>query len=249
MKYSLHIGLDRVSPAAYGGWNGALSDCVLDANNMRNVALKNGYQVTMLLNANACNPSVRDALKGLASLAVSGDRVLITYSGHGGQLADTNGDELDKMDETWCLFDGELTDDAINNLLAKFRAGVEVVVLSDSCHSGTVSRMMKRRKATKEKAVLAEVKASVLLISGCQDVETSASTGHGGAFTNAFLESYQPKEKNGIFDKVLDYFFPKPKQAPNMGELYKRILVNIRGQKPNWYETGLKTNWKLKSVF
>ena len=249
MKYSLHIGLDRVSPAAYGGWNGALSDCVLDANNMRNVALKNGYQVTILLNANACNPSIRDTLKGLAGLAVSGDRVLITYSGHGGQLADTNGDELDKMDETWCLFDGELTDDAINNLLAMFRVGVEIVVLSDSCHSGTVSRMMKRRKLSKAKEVLKEVKASVLLISGCQDAETSASTGKGGAFTNAFLESYQPKPRTGVLYKVLDMFFPKPRTALNMGELYNRILVNIRGQKPNWYETGSKINWKLKTVF
>jgi hypothetical protein len=45
------------------------------------------------------------------------------------------------VDETWCLFDGHLIDDYLRGALAKIASGVRVVVISDSCHSGTVIRM------------------------------------------------------------------------------------------------------------
>ena len=35
----------------------------------------------------------------------------MSYSGHGGQTPDLNGDEPDRKDETWCLHDGQLIDD------------------------------------------------------------------------------------------------------------------------------------------
>jgi hypothetical protein len=57
-------------------------------------------------------------------------------------VPDRNHDEPDLQDETWCLYDGELIDDEINRALARFKAGVRVLVLSDSCHSGTVTKAM-----------------------------------------------------------------------------------------------------------
>ena len=51
-----------------------------------------------------------------------------------------NNDEDDYQDETWCLYDGELIDDEIFSLLGKFAKGVRIFVLSDSCHSGTVTK-------------------------------------------------------------------------------------------------------------
>jgi hypothetical protein len=53
------------------------------------------------------------------------------------------------MDETWCLFDGELLDDELHELWARFTRGVRVLVLSDSCHSGTVTRMAYDELATR----------------------------------------------------------------------------------------------------
>ena len=51
-----------------------------------------------------------------------------------------SGDEADKQDETWCLYDGQLIDDELYFELSRFKAGVRILVLSDSCHSGTVTR-------------------------------------------------------------------------------------------------------------
>ena len=56
-------------------------------------------------------------------------------------MQDVDGDEEDdQLDETWCLFDTQLRDDDINTALASFAEGVRILMLSDSCHSGTVSR-------------------------------------------------------------------------------------------------------------
>ena len=51
-----------------------------------------------------------------------------------------SGEEEDKKDETWCLYDGELIDDEVFIELAQFAEGVRIIVLSDSCHSGSVVR-------------------------------------------------------------------------------------------------------------
>jgi metacaspase-1 len=71
----------------------------------------------------------------------SGDIFMLSYSGHGGQLPDMNNDEPDGQDETWCLYDGEFVDDELYALWRKFAPGVRILVFSDSCHSGTVTKM------------------------------------------------------------------------------------------------------------
>jgi metacaspase-1 len=137
---SLHIGLNSVNPKAYEGWSGPLAACEFDANDMAAIATSQGIAVKKLLSKNATRKAVLDLLRAAAKALKKGDLFLLTYSGHGGQVADASGDEDDKQDETWCLFDGQLIDDELYFELSKFAAGVRVLVLSDSCHSGTVTR-------------------------------------------------------------------------------------------------------------
>jgi metacaspase-1 len=137
---SLHIGLNSVNPKAYEGWSGPLAACEFDANDMAAIATSQGIAVKKLLSKNATRKTVLDLLRAAAKALKKGDLFLLTYSGHGGQVADASGDEDDKQDETWCLFDGQLIDDELYFELSKFAAGVRVLVLSDSCHSGTVTR-------------------------------------------------------------------------------------------------------------
>jgi hypothetical protein len=77
-----------------------------------------------------------------ANALKSGDFFLLSYSGHGGQLPDVGGDEEEGLDETWCLFDGQLIDDELDYLFSRFKSGVRIFVLSDSCHSGTVTKQI-----------------------------------------------------------------------------------------------------------
>ena len=50
------------------------------------------------------------------------------------------GDETDTNDEAWVTYSGFLTDDELFRSLDYFREGVRVLLVSDSCHSGTMNR-------------------------------------------------------------------------------------------------------------
>ena len=137
---SLHIGLNLVDPKHYGGWSGPLAACELDANDMAAIAKAKGMAVSKLLTKAGTRKAVLAGIRGAAAKLGKGDLFFLSYSGHGGQVADVSGDEPDKQDETWCLYDGQLIDDELYFELGKFAAGVRILVLSDSCHSGTVTR-------------------------------------------------------------------------------------------------------------
>ena len=137
------IGLNQVDPQHYGGWSGDLTGCEPDADDMAKIAAAQKFTtIQKLLTSQATRQAVLDAIQNAASTLKEGDLFVLSYSGHGGQLPDLNGDEPDGMDETWCLYDGELLDDELHGTLSAFAKGVRVLVFSDSCHSGTVIKML-----------------------------------------------------------------------------------------------------------
>jgi hypothetical protein len=140
--FSLHVGLNAVDATHYEGWDGTLTACEFDAADMAELARAVGYETTTLLTAAATRDAVIGAVQATASQMKAGDVFLLTYSGHGGQVPDFNGDEAlerpdDFIDETLCLFDGQLVDDELYALWAGFPADSRVLVLSDCCHSGS----------------------------------------------------------------------------------------------------------------
>ena len=137
---AIHIGLDNVDPSAYEGWDGALAACENDAMAMEELTGQLGFGTRTLLSKDATAEAVFTAMRDAAAALCNGDICVITYAGHGGQFADLSGDEEDRRDETWLLYNREVLDDEIRVALSAFKAGVRVVVLSDSCHSGTVVR-------------------------------------------------------------------------------------------------------------
>src|SRR5215212_1220303 len=134
---SVHIGLNRVDPQHYGGWDGTLAGCVYDANDMAALAKERRFETTTLLDEQATAARVVEAIGNAAHQLRAGDIFLLTYSGHGGQVRDTNGDEDDGKDETWCLYDRQLVDDELYALWGRFEPGTRILMISDSCHSGS----------------------------------------------------------------------------------------------------------------
>ena len=231
---SIHVGLNHVDPKQYEGWDGALNACVADATDMRALAKKCGFKENlMLLNEAATAKAVAAAIGTAAKSLGKGDMLFLTYSGHGGQVKDRNNDEKDRMDETWVLFDRELVDDELYTLWGQFKAGVRILTLSDSCHSGTVAkdfrpslnggprpRFMPRpiaeqverahaplyRKIQMENkgSEKAKVGASILLISGCMDNQTSMDGDHNGAFTGALKKVWAGGKFKGGYRSFRD---------------------------------------------
>ena len=135
---SINIGLNSVDPKHYGGWDGQLAGCENDANDMADIATTAKLEVRKMLTTDATVENLKNSLLSASQTLESSDYLLLSYSGHGGQLRDENNDEDDYMDETWCLYDRQFVDDELNSCLRDFKEGVKIFVLSDSCHSGTV---------------------------------------------------------------------------------------------------------------
>jgi hypothetical protein len=138
-KKALCIGIND-----YPGTGSDLAGCVNDAQDWRETLESRGYDVQMLLDAEASKAGMSDAIAGLIDQAVAGDTLVITYSGHGTWVPDTSDDETDARDEALCPHDirtaGPLLDDELHEALQRRASGVRILLISDSCHSGTVTR-------------------------------------------------------------------------------------------------------------
>jgi metacaspase-1 len=138
-KLALCIGIND-----YPGTSSDLSGCVNDANDWMAALKKRGFTVSQLLDKAATGKAMRAAMAGVVGKAKKGDVVVIQFSGHGSYVPDEDGDEVDGTDECLCPYDiyskGPIIDDELAEIYSTRAAGVKVVMLSDSCHSGTVSR-------------------------------------------------------------------------------------------------------------
>ncbi len=215
-KTALCIGIND-----YPGTNSDLAGCVNDAQDWADVLGERGFEVTQLLDSDATKSAMTDAISSVVSAAASGDNVVITYSGHGTWQPDENADEPDMRDEALCPYDlqdnGALLDDELFEIFADAERGARVVLLSDSCHSGSVTRMgppqgadrgrvrflppatflsddKVARAAKVEKAPARGMsRGTALLISGCMDTEYSYDASFddrpNGAFTRAAIDA------------------------------------------------------------
>ena len=139
-KNALCIGINN-----YPGTHMDLQGCVNDANDWAAALAARGFKVAKLLDDQATKAAMVKAMNDLIGKASTGDSLVITFSGHGTYQPDTDGDEADGLDEALCPYDlqtkGEaLIDDEIRQIFGARKSGVRIVLISDSCHSGTVTR-------------------------------------------------------------------------------------------------------------
>ncbi len=261
--YALHIGLNSVDPAHYGGWPGDLAACEADSEDMQHIGKSQNFESVRLVTKDATRAKVRAAIENAASTLKSGDIFLLTYSGHGGQVPDIDDEEPDGLDETWCLYDGQLLDDELGALWTKFAPEARIFVLSDSCHSGSATRAFlaiasndgaralvapdaaatgtpPRPRALPTDVALRtyrqnrafydklqggpssdesakETRATVRLISGCQDNQVSLDGAFNGLFTGTLLRVWKEGAFQGAyadFHKEIVKRMP-PTQTPN----------------------------------
>ena len=149
---SIHIGLNQVSTQHYGANVAPLSTCEQDAKDMQALATTQDFKSSfLLLSENATRSAVASVIQLASQELKSGDILFLSYSGHGAYVFDTSGDEDDNLDETWCLYDGQFLDDELLKLWTLFEEGVRILILSDSCHSGSVAKAFPNAKEEENK--------------------------------------------------------------------------------------------------
>lgn len=123
----------------YPGTPFELSGCVNDAADWTELLARQGYLVTTLLDVDKATTLEHVTLA--VEAAGWGDRVVVTFSGHGTWMPDVDGDEADRRDEALVAGDMSLiVDDELHAILERLHPQAGGLLLPDSCHSGTVSR-------------------------------------------------------------------------------------------------------------
>lgn len=213
----LHLGLNSVDPGHYQGWDGTLLACENDANDMQHITQAAGFTTTKLLTRRCTRAAVTEQLERAVAQLDDGDCFIVTYSGHGGQVPDRNGEEADGYDETLCLFDAEWLDDETNQMLRRFRPGVRVLFVLDKCHAGSDMRAGPRRAMPSQIAAATyaahrrfydaitdltrsigtsqTIRASAMTLGACEDGQVALDGQYNGRFTGALKTIWH----NGAF--------------------------------------------------
>ncbi|MFF2842283.1 caspase domain-containing protein [Paenarthrobacter sp. NPDC057981] len=150
-KAALCVGINKFKYLPQSSW---LQGCVNDAEDLA-ALLGDSYgfpasQITVLRDAKATKKAVLAEINSLVDAAVAGtvQQLVFTFSSHGTQVPDTNGDEEDSLDEAFACYDinnsGDawdagtvISDDELAAVFARLPDGVLMDVVLDTCHSGT----------------------------------------------------------------------------------------------------------------
>lgn len=252
MDKALLVGINRY-PAA------PLRGCANDISDMADFVVKRcGFamnDVRLLADERATTSEILERLNWLVDGVSPGDRILFHYSGHGAQMAtrDHQG-EIDGLDEVICPVDFDWTDGHVirdkdfSRIFASVPAGVEFVWISDSCHSGDLSKDFPpdgalwksfptpidiQWRIDTAKAVGLEAltfrsaglkPSSVALISGCQSDQTSADATFDGR-PNGALTYYLLKvlQSQNALDLPLDQVIEATKKEMAKTGKYRQI--------------------------
>lgn len=229
-REALMIGLNRVSPAAYSGWDGKLQAAVVDAVALNAVFAQGGFTARTLLDEQATLASVIGELELAADVCEAGDAFVWSYSGHGS----TNDKE-----QTFCLFDGELGDRLLHNLRARFKPGVRVVSIWDSCFSGGVPNVRGRhphpgRSRLKpfgfpalrrtRSVPTTPIQCAELILTACRTTEESAEDNFHGFFTGALLDTLK------VGQSWQEWFFAAASKATSLNPAQHAVPYQLGPQ-------------------
>lgn len=141
-KRALLVGINQYP-------NAPLKGCVNDALMMGHVLTDHfgflpGAEMRLVVDDRATKKGILDRLEWLVEGARPGDVLVFHYSGHGAQVPDRSGDEIDALDECLCPvdfdWDDPLLDDQLGEIINSVPEGANLTMLLDCCHSGTGTR-------------------------------------------------------------------------------------------------------------
>ncbi len=266
-KIAVCIGIND-----YPGTNSDLHGCVNDARDWSHALEARGFTCHLLLDRAATAAAIRHALHSLAQTARAGDVVFVTFSGHGTFVPDQNHDEPDGTDECWVPYDimsaGPISDDELFDIYATQKPGVRWIVISDSCHSGTMARFHAvdtpptTRETTAPQRLVRFLPPSVFRPEldthdeNATRIHPGSPPGRRGAL---LLSGCQDREysydawfqgrPNGAFTFVALRELPKLRPGSNYEDWHRQIRQSLPSQQypqaPNLYGSMAMKEWKL----
>jgi len=267
-KYGLCIGINN-----YPGTGSDLAGCVNDANDWARELAKRGFDVERLLDGKAKRKPMLAAIEATVTKAKAGDAVVVQYSGHGSFVPDDDSDEPDGTDECLCPYDinanGPITDDELFDLYSGRAPGAKVLMISDSCHSGTVARFapittpttMRGKQAPQRKVRFLPPAAflsqrNLAKFGARRAIRRSSPPGRYGALlmsgcqdTEYSYDAYFEGRPNGAFTFVALRALAKLPANATYAAWYRAIRAALPSQQypqtPNLYGSKSMRKWKV----
>lgn len=233
--HAVVIGIDYIKTPQL-----RLNGCVNDAFNIKELLLNRfdvpNKNITLLTDDNDAvvkEPTfdnIKKSLTDLVKKATSGDAkvLIITYSGHGTQTPDKNNDadyEEDGKDECWVPSDfrkkGLFTDDQIRQfLLEKIPENVTCILISDSCHSGSMMDLSLTYNPTTKimkdtKTNVDNIEGNLIQISGCMDAQVAQELKING-------------KVSGVLSHCITQFFKKGKSFKQIAHESNELCRSLK---------------------
>lgn len=199
-KKSLIIGIN------YKGTPYQLNGCINDVWLVKQLLEEKNFDNILMLNDDTqIKPTKSNILKQMEILFLNskeGDELFLSFSGHGSQVYDTDGDEKDGRDEVFISMDLQpIYDDEVRRLYQKIPKGVKVFVLMDCCNSGTnldLPISLSHSYNSSERNNYFHFDATIFQISGCKDPQYSYETRINGKIqgllTYSFYQIMSPRK-------------------------------------------------------
>ncbi len=218
--FALLVGLKQVDPSSYNGWTGENGcwGCELDIDNMARILEAQEFDINIIKTKSATHDTILDKLTSIAHTIDENDIFVFYFSGHGGQQIDLDSDELDGRDETLVAYDREIIDDELYQRFKQFPAGTRIVMISDSCNSGTNYKNLRDIPFSKALPIIPfpesymnrEIASFQMIhMGGCRDGSASQGYHGGGAFTMALCKAWA----NGTFNGAYEDLFEKARKS------------------------------------
>lgn len=199
-----------------GNPNAHLDGCINDTNYLKfmlinkfkfdpaNMLVQTDDQRDPMLQPTRVN--IINGMRWLVSDAAPGDSLFFSFSGHGGQVPDYNGDEIDGLDETIMPVDykisGPIVDDDIHAILGMgVPPGAKLTAVMDCCHSGTGMDLpfsySTGCQSCDPLGTSKITRGDIVCFSGCRDDQTSADSttlsyvAHSGVLTYSFVKAVE----------------------------------------------------------
>jgi hypothetical protein len=154
-KYAIIVAVGNYPKSTGWGTISSINDVPLIKETLLNQEFK-AENISILIDDEATYKGIKNALNSLLTRIKPDDIVVLHFSMHGQQIFDDNGEEIDGKDEALVPYDawvrynhnykGEnhFRDDEIGNYITKFRNALhahgQLLLLLDSCHSGSTTR-------------------------------------------------------------------------------------------------------------
>ena len=251
-KHALLIGIGAYTEAS--GWDKlhGHNDIFL----LESVLSKKGFEnknIITLIDTAATKEAVIQSLKTLEKKLQKGDIVYFHFSGHGQQVWDDNGDEIDELDEALVPYaspqkhiagqnEGEqlIRDDQLkkhfNAIREKIGTKGHLLVTIDACHSGTATRGLVKARGTD--IIMASddfIKNRAEKINDLYRFEKGTSDKNLAPMVSLFSSSanqlsYEGKAENGGQYGIFSYALCQEMLNANSMDTYEKIFLAVKSK-------------------